>query len=51
MFRASGTPLRIEAERIEKASERELKIWSAPPKPLLAPHPGRSAMNSGAGGA
>lgn len=41
LFRASGKPLRIEAERIEKASEREVKIWSAPPKPLLAPHPSR----------
>lgn len=39
VFRPSGKPLRIEAEHIERASERETKIWSAAPKPLLAPHP------------
>jgi len=41
VFRASGKPLRIEAESIEIASERDAVIWSSAPKPLLAPHPGR----------
>lgn len=41
IFRASGRPLRIEAERIEQASERDTKIWSAPPKPLFGPPPSR----------
>ncbi|MBI5547196.1 MAG: hypothetical protein HY901_25220, partial [Deltaproteobacteria bacterium] len=40
-FRPSGRPLRVDAERIEPASEREGRLWSAPPKPLLAPLPAR----------
>ncbi|MGI5863487.1 MAG: hypothetical protein ACOX6T_15735 [Myxococcales bacterium] len=40
-FRPSGRPLCIDAERIEPASERDTQLWSALPKPLLAPFPGR----------
>lgn len=36
-FRPSGKPLRVDVERIEPASERDGRLWSAPPKPLLAP--------------
>lgn len=41
LFRTSGQPLRIDADRIETASERDAKLWSAAPKPLLAPHSAR----------
>lgn len=37
VFRASGRPLRIEADKLEPASEQDSQIWSALPKPLLAP--------------
>jgi hypothetical protein len=40
-FRASGKPLRIDAEHIEPASEEDSKIWSAAPRPLLGPFPTR----------
>ena len=35
VFRPSGRPLRIDAEKIEAASDRDALIWSSPPKPLL----------------
>ena len=55
VFRASGKPLRIEAAQIEEASERDAKIWSTAPRPLLPPHPGRQIRDeqrgkSGLGG-
>ncbi len=34
-FRPSGSLLRIEAERIERADERELSLWSALPRPMF----------------
>ncbi len=42
VFRPSGKPLRIEAERLDAASERDTKLWSALPRPLLGPMDGRS---------
>lgn len=32
-FRPSGSLLRIEAERVEVAGERNLSLWAAPPTP------------------
>jgi len=39
VFRPSGRPLRIEADTLELASERDTRLWSQPPKPLLGPSP------------
>lgn len=36
-FRRSGSLLRIEAERIERADERDLALWGVPPRPLFGP--------------
>ncbi|MEQ8278967.1 MAG: hypothetical protein RMA76_32510 [Deltaproteobacteria bacterium] len=45
VFRASGFPLRIEAARIQRASAEQISLWSAVPKPLLAPK-SRAAASS-----
>ncbi len=37
VFRPSGTVLRIEAEAMSEATERDVAIWSAVPKPAMAP--------------
>ena len=34
-FRPSGSVLRIEAERIERANDRDLSLWSAEPRPIF----------------
>ncbi len=34
-FRPSGSVLQIEAERIERASARDLSLWSADPRPIF----------------
>jgi hypothetical protein len=34
-FRPSGSLLRIEAERIERANDRDLSLWSAEPRPIF----------------
>jgi len=34
-FRLSGSLLRIEAERIERANDRDLSLWSAEPRPIF----------------
>jgi hypothetical protein len=34
-FRPSGSILRIEAERIERANDRDLSLWSAEPRPIF----------------
>ena len=36
-FRPSGSLLRIEAERIERADERDLSLWGTPPRPIFGP--------------
>lgn len=36
-FRPSGSLLRIEAERIERADERDLSLWSTLPRPIFGP--------------
>jgi hypothetical protein len=36
-FRPSGSLLRIEAERIERASETELALWGTLPQPVFGP--------------
>jgi hypothetical protein len=37
VFRPSGSVLRIEAEKLSEADERDAAIWSGMPKPLMAP--------------
>lgn len=37
VFRASGAPLRLEADRIQPASAQQVSLWSAMPRPLLGP--------------
>ncbi len=34
-FRPSGSVLRIEAERIERADARDLSLWGAEPRPIF----------------
>lgn len=34
-FRPSGSVLRIEAERIERADARDVNLWSAEPRPIF----------------
>ncbi len=34
-FRPSGSVLRIEAEWIERANERDLSLWASGPRPIL----------------
>jgi hypothetical protein len=34
-FRPSGSVLRIEAERIERADSRDLSVWGAEPQPIF----------------
>ena len=34
-FRRSGAPLRLEAEALELATDRDVQMWSVAPKPLL----------------
>ena len=41
-FRPSGSILRIEAERIEPASEHDLALWGTVPVPIFGPLNGRS---------
>ena len=41
-FRPSGSLLRIEAERIERADEHDLSLWSTPPRPIFGPQDERA---------
>jgi len=36
-FRPSGSVLRIDAESVEAADERDLSLWAAPPRPVFGP--------------
>jgi hypothetical protein len=49
VFRASGRPLRVEADRIDPASEADLRIFGSLPKPTLAPLDSRDLRESALG--
>lgn len=41
-FRPSGSLLRVEAERIDRADERDLSLWGTLPRPIFGPLDERS---------